>query len=370
MLSNSQCATCAPVSAVLHDNLGRTIDYLRISLTDRCNLRCVYCMPENGVPSLDHHDILSLEEIERIVRIAAKRGIKHVRLTGGEPLVRKGISDLIRKLKQIPEIESIALTTNGILLPTMASELKEAGLDRVNISLDSLDPAQYHAITRRGNLDEVLTGIEVALKYFNPVKINVVVVRHLQQDLLSFAQLTREKPLHVRFIEYMPIGNTQDYLPPALYPCPCSQNTIPESDNLPWTEDDVVPTSEILQNLRERIKEKGWGDIIPLNSSDDNKAPCGWGPASYMKINGAQGTIGFISAMSNHFCASCNRIRLTADGKLRPCLFSDTELDFKSALRKGKTEDVEALLDEALRIKPEGHHNQKGTRRAMSKIGG
>lgn len=327
-------------------------------------------MPENGVPSLDHHDILSLEEIERIVRIAAKRGIKHVRLTGGEPLVRKGISDLIRKLKQIPEIESIALTTNGILLPTMASELKEAGLDRVNISLDSLDPAQYHAITRRGNLDEVLTGIEVALKYFNPVKINVVVVRHLQQDLLSFAQLTREKPLHVRFIEYMPIGNTQDYLPPALYPCPCSQNTIPESDNLPWTEDDVVPTSEILQNLRERIKEKGWGDIIPLNSPDDNKAPHGWGPASYMKINGAQGTIGFISAMSNHFCASCNRIRLTADGKLRPCLFSDTELDLKSALRKGKTEDVEALLDEALRIKPEGHHNQKGTRRAMSKIGG
>lgn len=372
-------ASCPIHSAnIAHDIHGRTIDYLRISLTDRCNLRCVYCMPEEGVTMMDHCAILTLEEVVRIARVAARSGIKHIRLTGGEPLVRKGICDLIEQIKAIPGIESIALTTNGILLSKMAADLKRAGLDRVNISLDSLHEDQYRAITRRGNLNDALAGIDAALKSgFDPVKINVVVVRHLQQDLLEFARLTIDRSLHVRFIEYMPIGNTRNDLGdlPAIALDKDAAHTAQNDPNLiPWSKDDVVPVSEIKKLINEALEESGKEPLVTLSKegASDNiqSAPIGWGPATYAKIKGAQGTLGFISAISNHFCAQCNRLRLTSDGKLRPCLFSDAELDIRAALRAEGEAGVERVLQEALLIKPKDHHHKQGTKRGMNKIGG
>ena len=192
----------------LHDDFGRGITYLRIAVTDKCNFRCVYCMPEEGVPARAHDELLSAEEIARFVRIAAAEGVRRVRLTGGEPLVSHRIVPLIRDLRAIPEIEDISLTTNGALLPRMAAELRDAGLDRVNISLDTLDPAQFSAITRLGRLEQTLAGIDAALAGgFAPVKVNCVVVRRLEQDVFGLARLSLERPVHVRFIEYMPIGN-------------------------------------------------------------------------------------------------------------------------------------------------------------------
>ena len=192
----------------LHDGFGRGITYLRIAVTDKCNFRCVYCMPEEGVPARAHDELLSAEEIARFVRIAAAEGVRCVRLTGGEPLVSHRIVPLIRDIRAIPQIEDISLTTNGALLPRMAAELKDAGLDRVNISLDTLDPAQFSAITRLGRLEQTLAGIDAALAYgFEPVKVNCVVVRRLEQDVFGLAKLSLERPVHVRFIEYMPIGN-------------------------------------------------------------------------------------------------------------------------------------------------------------------
>ena len=204
------------------------IDYLRISLTDRCNLRCVYCMPEAGVETREHDEILSFEEIVRVVEVAARCGIKHLRFTGGEPLVRKGAQDLIGACKNVQGIEDVAITTNGVLLPRFASELKAAGLSRVNISLDSLNPTTYRTLTRCGNLDDALAGIHAALDAgFDPVKINTVVIRSMNQDLAAFARLTKELPLHVRFIEYMPLGST------------CS------SEVAHWDESEVIPLSLI-----------------------------------------------------------------------------------------------------------------------------
>ena len=295
----------------MKDGQGRQIDYLRISLTDRCNLRCIYCMPEHGVKSIPHESVLTLEEVHKAIECASQLGIKHIRFTGGEPTVRKGLLSLIERTAQTPGIESVALTTNAILLPGMAADLKAAGLSRVNISLDTLDTEQYRFITRLGNLDDALKGIEAALSAgLFPVKLNTVVVRSLNQDLLSFARLTVDAPLHVRFIEYMPIGN------------------------------------------------------------GDDCGGCGWGPAQYYRLPGAQGTVGVISAISNHFCASCNRLRLTADGKIKPCLFSDTEYDIRSALRKGSEEEVLSVFKAALFHKPSGHEHRVGTRRMMSQVGG
>ena len=197
----------------MKDSHGRTIDYLRISLTDRCNFRCIYCMPEEGVQSLAHEDILRIEEIEEAVRVAAGMGIRSIRLTGGEPLVRLGVVDLVRAIAHTPGIENVSMTTNGVLLPKMAADLKEAGLSRVNISLDTLDPAQFRQITRRGELQQTLDGIDAALAAgFNPVKINAVAVRSLDQDYLAFAKLSIDRPLHVRFIEYMPVGESSGTL--------------------------------------------------------------------------------------------------------------------------------------------------------------
>lgn len=335
------------------DKLGRTIDYLRISLTDRCNLRCRYCMPPDGVEWKGHDEILSFEEIERFTTIAAEEGISKVRLTGGEPLVRHGVVEHVGRLLKIPGLSSVALTTNGILLPRYAEQLRAAGLSRVNISLDSLDPVVYSEITRGGRLDEVLAGIEAAFAVgFDPVKLNVVVVRSLDQDLLGFAKLTIDRPLHVRFIEYMPVGEAEE------------EGTC---DPTGWSRDDTVPSQEVLDRISEAAVAEGLGALEPVEKS---AAPGGWGPARYYRIDGAKGTVGVISPLSHHFCAECNRLRLTADGRVRPCLFSDDEIDVRAVLRDGTDEEVRAVVRTALRIKPDSHHDRVGTERGMSQIGG
>lgn len=332
----------------MKDGQGRQIDYLRISLTDRCNLRCIYCMPEHGVKSIPHESILTLEEVHKAIECASQLGIKHIRFTGGEPTVRKGLLSLIERTAQTPGIESVALTTNAILLPNMATDLKAAGLSRVNISLDTLDAEQYRFITRRGNLDDALKGVEAALSSgLSPVKLNTVVVRSLNQDLLSFARLTVDASLHVRFIEYMPIGSGED----------CG--------GCGWGLDDVVPAKEIIETINMQAQSIGLGSLQPTTATPD-----GWGPAQYYRLPDAQGSVGVISAISNHFCASCNRLRLTADGKIKPCLFSDTEYDIRSALRKGDKEEVLSVFEAALSHKPSGHEHRVGTRRMMSQVGG
>ena len=333
----------------MKDTHGRTIDYLRISLTDRCNFRCIYCMPEDGVQQMEHGSILRFGEIFEIVRVAADLGIKRLRLTGGEPLVRKGVEHLVRDLMGIPGIESVAMTTNGVLLPKMAKDLKEAGLSRVNISLDTLDPEQFTQITRCGTIDQTLAGIEAALAVgFSPVKINAVAVRSLNQDYLGFAKLSIDQPLHVRFIEYMPVGESSG------------------SHGCGWGKQDVVPSEELRDLINARAVAEGLGELKPA----EKHRPQGWGPAQYYEFEGAKGTVGFISPLSRHFCGECNRLRLSADGKLRPCLFSDEEYDVKAALATGSEEDVRAVIAQAIGAKPDEHHDKVGTERGMSQIGG
>ncbi len=334
----------------MKDSHGRVIDYLRISLTDRCNFRCIYCMPEEGVCAMSHDEILRIEEIETIARVATRIGIKSVRLTGGEPLVRKGVVELVQALHDMPEIENISMTTNGVLLPQMADDLKKAGLSRVNISLDTLDPKQFEFITRVGKIESTLKGIDAALEAgFNPVKINAVTVRSLNQDYLAFAKLSIDRPLHVRFIEYMPVGESTG------------------SDGTGWGKQDVVPSEELLGIINERARAEGLPELVSAGNDDK---PIGWGPARYFEFPGALGTVGFISPLSRHFCSECNRLRLTADGKLRPCLFSDREIDVRAALREGGEDAVYACFLEALNLKPDEHHDKVGTERNMSQIGG
>lgn len=332
----------------MKDSHGRVIDYLRISLTDRCNFRCIYCMPEDGVCQMSHEEILSLEEIERLVAIAAAHGIKSVRLTGGEPLVRKGVEDLISAINDIPGIQNISMTTNGVLLPRMADKLKESGLSRVNISLDTLDADQFHEVTRVGRLEDTLAGIDAALEAgFDPVKINAVTVRRLDQDFLGFAKLSLDRPLHVRFIEYMPLGQEA-------------------GDGLAgWGKEDVISSQELLERINADAVAEGMDSLVPARED-----PLGWGPAKYYAFPDAQGTVGFISPLSRHFCGDCNRLRLTADGKIRPCLFSDEEFDVRVALRAGDDAQTERVLMQALGAKPDEHHDKVGTERNMSAIGG
>ena len=335
---------------LMKDGHGRVIDYLRISLTDKCNFRCIYCMPAEGVRQMGHDEILRIEEIETIARVATRIGIRSVRLTGGEPLVRKGVVDLVAALHDMPGIENVSMTTNGVLLPKMASDLKRAGLSRVNISLDTLDPEQFTEVTRVGRLESALAGIEAALETgFDPVKINAVTVRSLNQDYLAFAKLSVDRPLHVRFIEYMPVGESTG------------------SDGTGWGKKDVVPSEELLGIINERARAEGMPELEPL---DRDHGPLGWGPARYFAFPGAQGTVGFISPLSRHFCSECNRLRLTADGKLRPCLFSDREIDVRTALREGGEEAVYSCFLQALDLKPDEHHDKIGTERKMSQIGG
>jgi cyclic pyranopterin phosphate synthase len=337
------------------DAFGRRIDYLRISVTDRCNLRCVYCMPPDGIEWKSHGEVLSFEEIERFAAVAAGEGISKIRLTGGEPLVRLGIVDHVRRLRETTGIEAIALTTNATLLPRYASDLAAAGLKRINISLDTLDPEVYARVTRGGNIDDALAGLEAAFEAgMDPVKLNVVVVRGLDQDLLGFARMTLDRPLHVRFIEYMPVGEIGEH-----------SCTSAEADG--WTEADHVSTDEILARLTTEGAAAGLGELAAVERS---AAPGGWGPACYYRFPGARGTLGVISPLSHHFCGECNRLRLTADGRLRTCLFSDDELDVQAVLRTGTDEDVRAVIRSALAAKPEGHDQRHGTARRMSQIGG
>jgi len=324
----------------LSDSFHRPINYLRISVTDRCNLRCVYCMPPEGVSLMSHSDILRYEEIYTVARAAAELGIDKIRLTGGEPLVRSGLSQLIQMLAQIEAIDDISLTTNGVLLGRYAAELKSAGLRRVNVSLDTLKPDRFELITRRGNnLGGVLAGIEVARSVgLNPVKINVVVMSGVNDDeLLDFAAKTINEEWHVRFIELMPfVGGGA---PPRF-----------------------ISASEMRQRLEEL------GELEPCLPTVGN------GPAKYFRLPQAKGTIGFITPISEHFCFDCNRIRLTADGKLRPCLLSDYEVDLKQPLRGGiSLAGLKKLIKQAVAGKPERHQLAKGyvpKERPFSQVGG
>ncbi len=345
------------------DAYGRRIDYLRIAITDRCNLRCIYCMPEEGVAWKAHENILTFEEIERFSRVAVEEGISKIRLTGGEPLVRFGVVDFVQRLRELTGLESIALTTNGTLLPRYAEELARAGLSRVNVSLDSLDPEVYARVTRGGRVEDALAGIDAAIAVgMAPVKINVVVVRSLHQDLLGFASMTVDRPLHVRFIEYMPVGDDAE-IGEVGEGAACAGDT----EGFHWTRDDHVPSSETLETLSAETEAAGLGRPEAVARDD---APGGWGPARYYRLPGAQGTLGVISPLSAHFCGECNRLRLTADGMLRTCLFSDEELDVRTVLRTGNDEDVRALIRGALASKPESHNMRIGTLRRMSQIGG
>lgn len=327
---------------MLLDPYKRKINYLRISVTDKCNLRCRYCMPEEGIPLISHGAILTYEEILRIVRVFAAEGISKVRLTGGEPLVRKGIVDFISRLSQIEEIKDLSLTTNGILLKEYARDLKRAGLKRINVSLDSLTKERFFQITRRDEYERVWNGIEEALRVgFSPIKINMVAIKGLNDDEIeSFARLTLHLPLTVRFIEYMPSGNGEE-----------------------WKESDILT----IPRIKDRLERVGPLTPVPPDQWD--------GPSKRFKIEGAIGEIGLIGAVSSHFCSDCNRLRLTPDGKIRTCLFSDDEIDVREILRKGGSDQnlKERLLD-ALRAKPERHHINthqfKKCQRNMSAIGG
>jgi cyclic pyranopterin phosphate synthase len=330
--------------------------YKRQSLTDRCNLRCVYCMPADGVQWKDPSEILSYDEIVRFTQIAIGEGISKVRLTGGEPLVRRGVPAFVKRLHDLEGVESLALTTNATLLPQFAAELRDAGLTRINISLDSLDPDAYARITRGGKVADALAGLDIAFATgFDPVKLNVVVVRSLDQDLFGFAKMTLDRPLHVRFIEYMPVGDAEE-----------GSGCHAEGGSA-WTKEDSMPSDEVLERISAAGVAEGLGELVAVGEDD---APGGWGPARYYRFEGAQGTVGVISPLSHHFCDECNRLRLTADGRLRPCLFSDEEYDVRGVLRTGTDEDVRDVVRTALHNKPKGHDDRRGTGRRMSQIGG
>jgi cyclic pyranopterin phosphate synthase len=323
------------------------VSYLRLSVTDRCNLRCLYCMPESGVPLLPHAEILSFDEIEAILAaVAAPLGLRGIRVTGGEPLVRGGVVDLVRRLAALPGVEDLSLTTNALLLPRFAAALRAAGLRRVNVSLDTLRPERYRAICRGGSLEEAFAGIRAAEDAgLDPVKINMVVIPGLNEDEVEeMAGLTIGQRRHVRFIEFMPVGNARLQ-----------------------RERRYIPSAA----LRARIKARFGLEETPV-------APAGLGPARYWRIPGAAGTVGFISPLSQHFCAGCNRIRLTADGWVRTCLLTDRiGVDVKAAWRAGvRGEGLVALFREAIRLKPPSHDlvpEGNGTGeyiRTMCQIGG
>jgi cyclic pyranopterin phosphate synthase len=327
----------------LYDPHKRLIDYLRISVTDRCNLSCFYCKPSAGMKVLPHCEILSYEEILRLVALAVPLGISRVRVTGGEPLVRRGIVDFIASLHTLEGIEDISITTNGVLLEEMADGLIKAGKTRLNVSLDSLDPHKFREITGSDNYDRVWRGINRAEELgFFPLKINMVPVRGMNDgEVADFARLTLDRRFHVRFIEYMPIG----------------------ADDR-WSRAACVPAAEI-----RAIIEREVGPLKPFFSQ--NSA----GPSDNYQLPDARGVIGFISPITRHFCESCRRLRLTADGKIRPCLLSDTEIDVKTPLRGGCDDaELERLFRLALEIKPDRHYineTKSGCfQRTMSRIGG
>ena len=308
----------------LIDSFGREIDYLRVSITDRCNMRCIYCMPPEGILHRPHDQILSFEDIYKIVNVAVGLGIKKVRITGGEPLVRKGLALVIKNLKRIKGLNEIVLTTNGVYLKEHAFSLKEAGLDRVNISLDSLVPEKFQEITRGGNLTRALEGMEAALLAgLRPVKINVVLMRGFNDsEIISFAGLAKSKPVHVRFIEYIPT-HLGEYSYKELF----------------------------FSSLEARAILDSLGELMPIENN------CGVSAAKAFRIKGFHGTIGFISPVSENFCSSCNKLRLTSDGCLRSCLHSSKSIDLRAAMKNGASDnDLAGLIIEAADSKPRSHN--------------
>lgn len=334
------------IPSELVDSFGRVHDYLRISVTDRCNLRCVYCMPADGMEFEPDDKILSFHEITEVVRVLAEMGVKKVRLTGGEPLVRKGIEHLVSAISSIPGIEDIALTTNGIFLAKKAEVLKAAGLNRVNISLDTLKADRFSLITRGGNVHRVLDSIAACEQVgIDPIKLNVVLMKEINDDeITDFLRLTINSRLQVRFIEYMPIGH----------------------NDMRWKQS-YLPLTTVL----ERCHHLGW----KVNESQEVR---GNGPAQTFRIEGAKGSFGLIHPVSDHFCETCNRLRLTADGNIKPCLYWADEFNVRKYI--GNDEAVRELFFRALSIKPRNHEMAKAlvgesqshvpTGRRMSQIGG
>ncbi|HEX9085194.1 MAG TPA: GTP 3',8-cyclase MoaA [Gemmatimonadaceae bacterium] len=327
------------MSITLRDGFGRSIEYLRISVTDRCNFRCLYCMPAAGLEWLPKSDILSYEEITRVVRELAPLGLRRLRITGGEPTLRPQLELLVGMLRSIPGIEDISLSTNGVRLPELAGSFRQAGLDRVNMSADSLRPDRIRQISRRNiAFDPIAAATAAEQAGLTPIKINVVVMRGINDDeLRDFARLTIDRVWHVRFIELMPVG---------------------EMRGLTW--DHVVPGDEVLRQLEE---------IGPLEPAIGPAR--GNGPARYFRFANARGTVGVITPMSHTYCGSCNRVRLTADGRLRTCLFGDDEVDLRSPLREGLP--LEPFFRSALSSKPKEHNllqMQVGGLRALSQVGG
>ncbi len=323
----------------LNDSYGRKINYLRLAVTDRCNLRCQYCMPAEGVPKLSHSDILSYEELFLVAQAAVSMGIEKIRVTGGEPLVRKGVVEFLARLSTLTGLKHLVLTTNGLLLEEMAEDLSRAGVQRLNVSLDSLQPATFKQITRNGELAQVLAGIAAAERAGMPVKVNMVVMRGINDaEILDFVRLTLDKPYSVRFIEYMP--------------------TIKEEN---W-QSLVITGEEILGRIEKEFEFKGL-DQVELA-----------GPAKNYKIEGAQGSFGLITPLSGHFCGACNRIRMTSSGKVKSCLFSDQEYDLKPFLRSKDVIAVKVALRRIIVTKPEKHQiscsEAEHQAFAMSSIGG
>lgn len=305
---------------LLKDNFGRKINYLRLSVTDRCNMRCRYCMPEAGVAKLTHQQVLSYEQLYLLAQSAVSLGIEKIRVTGGEPLVRKGIIDFLGDLAQISGLKQLVLTTNGLQLPEMAAQLKRAGVQRLNISLDSLRPEVFAKITRRDALSQVLAGIDAAEQVGLPIKINMVVMRGVNDaELVDFAAITLEKNCSVRFIEYMPVIKEKNW------------------------QSLVVPGEEILARIAEHYS---FDPVVRGELS---------GPAREYKVSGAQGTVGVITALSGHFCQDCNRIRITASGKVRNCLFADEEYDLTEVLASGDTAAIQEFLRGLVEAKPAKH---------------
>lgn len=324
------------------DRCGRNIDYLRISVTDRCNLRCIYCMPEEGIRLTGRENILQEPEIILVCRVMAELGIKKIKITGGEPLVRPRMPGLIHQIKAIPGIEKVTLTTNGILLKKQMKELAEAGLDSLNISLDTLDRDGFQKITRRDFLDDTLAGIKEAMKYPNvQLKINCVPLGIEEQNLCEIAEFACKYPVHVRFIEMMPIGYGSSFT--------------------------GMSQEKIVSLLEERF-----GRLVPYEGE-----PLGNGPCKYYIVKGFQGKIGFISAISHKFCSECNRIRLTSQGYLKTCLQYTAGRDLREVLRNGGTdEELKEIIKEALSEKPDGHHFREKAKEddteslCMAQIGG
>lgn len=327
------------MSEALRDGFGRKIEYLRISVTDRCNFRCLYCMPLAGVEWLPKADILSYEEIGDVVRQLAPLGLRKIRLTGGEPTLRPELPRLIELLRGISEIEDIALSTNGLRLAELAPTLRASGLDRVNMSADSLRIDRIRQIARRTiDFDPIAAATAAERAGLSPIKLNVVVMRGINDDeIADFARLTFDHPWDVRFIELMPVGEMRDV-----------------------TWDHVVPMDEVLQRL------------APVATLSPAPGPLrGNGPARYFRFDGSQGRIGLITPMSHTYCASCNRVRLTADGRLRTCLFGDHEVDLRTPLRDGIP--LEPFFRGALAAKPKEHQllqMRVGGLRALSQVGG